>query len=241
MMEKPKSVFISYSRKDTEFAFRAANELNKIRGGVHLIVHVDYKMIGPGTHISEAITEGMRGSDYYLPLISENSNQSEWVKREISLAFDLSMKKQLTLVPMLLENVEVPLEFRGLLYIDARQSFDQGLKKLVDFFTSQIEPASTFDKLRPRGILPSCADTLGGLALGDLRFLLTTRLTLENVKVLWFDIFNARMDDEVSVQSLAQCCVELIDRSRREELVPNLITMLCRNHPRLPKFTPTQQ
>jgi hypothetical protein len=232
-MEQLKRIFISYSWKDVKVALRVSDELSKLE---NLRIWIDSQAIDAGTRISEAITESMKGSDYYLLLLSENSNQSEWVKREISLAFDLSMKKELTLVPMLLESVEVPLEFRGLLYIDARQSFEEGLRRLVDFFTSQSQLTRQFNKSRGSGFRPSCEGALGGLPLGDLRFLLTKRLTLEGVKVLWFDVFNARMEDEVSVQSLAQCCVELIDRSRREELVPNLITTLCRNHPQLPKL-----
>ena len=155
--------------------------------------------------MSDKIVEGLKGSDYYLVLLSENSSKSDWVKREISLAFDLSKNKQLALVPMLIDNTEVPLEFKGLLYVDARRSFEEGLDKLIDFFSSQIKPVFALDPGR----------------------------TIEHIKVIWFDIFQARMEDEVNIQSLAQCCVELIDRSRREELLQKLVRAVCRNHPRL--------
>ena len=236
MKEQLKTVFISYSWKDSDLAARVCEEISKLK---RFAVWIDRQAVAPGTRISEAIMQSMKGSDYYVLLLSENSSRSEWVKREISLAFDLSMEKQLTLVPMLLDSVEVPLEFRGLLYIDARTSFDAGLTKLVDFFVSQNRLTREFDKPRGRGVAPSCEGALGRLPLGDLRFLLTKRLTLENVKVLWFDVFNARMEDEVSTQSVAQGSVELIDRSRREDLIPSLITTICRNHPQLPRFIRT--
>jgi hypothetical protein len=95
--------------------------------------------------LSDKIVEGLKGSDYYLVLLSENSSKSDWVKREISLAFDLSKNKQLALVPMLIDNTEVPLEFKGLLYVDARRSFEEGLDKLIDFFSSQIKPVFALD------------------------------------------------------------------------------------------------
>src|ERR1700737_48001 len=165
-------------------------------------------------------------------LLSENSSKSDWVKREISLAFDLSKNKQLALVPMLIDNTEVPLEFKGLLYVDARRSFEEGLDKLIDFFSSQIKPVFALDPGRYFN-QKTCKPQLSGLELGDIRFLLTRRLTIEHIKVIWFDIFQARMEDEVNIQSLAQCCVELIDRSRREELLQKLVRAVCRNHPRL--------
>jgi TIR domain len=229
-MPGPKKIFISYNQKDVDQALELLHKLQKIKG---YEVWFDRHNVPVGSRIADKIHEGLGGSDYYLILISENSNKSEWVKREISLAFDLSMKKSLTLVPVLLDSAEVPLEFRGLLHIDASKDFEAGLKKLIGFFDSQTRSADSVGGVGREGRAPVCTEELGKLPLGDLRFLITNRLSMDDVAVLWFDIFHSKMTNEVEVRSLPQCCVELIDRSRREELLIALIAALCRNHPRL--------
>lgn len=229
-MTEPKKIFISYNHKDHDQAMRVLNCLKQLSPDYE--IWFDRHNIALGERLSDKIVEGLNGSDYYFVLLSENSSKSDWVKREISHAFELSKKKQLALVPMLIDNTDVPLEFEGLLYVDARSSFEDGLDKLIDFFSSQIKPVFALDPGRYLN-QKTCEPLLSGLELGDLRFLLTTRLTTENIKVIWFDIFHARMEDEVNTQSLAQCCVELIDRSRREELLQKLVMAVCRNHPRL--------
>jgi hypothetical protein len=69
------------------------------------------------------------------------------------------------------------------------------------------------------------------IALGDLRFLLSERLSLEEVEVTWFDLYNRKSYDEIQVRNVALMLVELIGRSRREGLLLNLIETLCRNYP----------
>jgi hypothetical protein len=229
-MTEPKKIFISYNHKDHDQATNVLHHLQQLSPEYE--IWFDRHNIALGEHLSDKIVDGLKGSDYYLVLLSENSSKSDWVKREISLAFELSKSKQLALVPMLIDDTEVPLEFKGLLYVDARRSFQDGLNRLVDFFSSQIKPVFALDPGRYFN-QKTCEPQLSGLELGDLRFLLTKRLTIENIKVIWFDIFNVRMEDEVNIQSLAQCCVELIDRSRREELLQKLVMAVCRNHPRL--------
>jgi hypothetical protein len=132
-----KKVFISYSTKDVTLANVVRNELT----AMSLNVWFDSYVIQPGQHISTQIAEGMNATDYVVVLISENSNQSDWVKREISLAFDLSQKKGLSIIPFLIDKAEVPLEFRGLLYIDGTKSIKVGLERLTDFFKAQASKA----------------------------------------------------------------------------------------------------
>jgi hypothetical protein len=229
-------VFVSYQMEDVRFALQINNALHK--ADLPLAVWIDYRLDEGGTHIEEATQEGITASDYYVLLLSKSSTEPEWVKREVSFSLELSERKQLTLIPVLLNGAQVPVEFEGLLYIDARQSFDDGLQKLVKFFVAQYETASDLGWPEDNWVYAlretdRCVELLRHLRLGDLRFLLSKRLTLDDVKVVWFDVFNAQMEDEVAVQSLPQSCVELLDRSRREELLPDLIGALCRNHPRL--------
>lgn len=236
--ERKKNVFISYSWQDSSIA-------DEVRKAIppQFDVWFDKERVQAGDEISRKIMEGMEASDYYVVLISENSMQSNWVKREISTAFDLADSKKLSVVPLIFDSADVPLEFRGLLYIDLRKSLSSGLQSLREFFISQ---ASAVDDIEPRHkILKShdertqkrmiCNEILREMSLGELRYLVTERLSLEDVETVWFDIFGRRMTDEVRVQNLALSSVELIDRSRRTEVLVELMDTLCRNYPYITK------
>jgi len=242
MAEHKRQVFISYSQHDQAIADRTKRALSENPFlADNLQVWIDRRFINVGDNISSSILSGLNQSDYFVLLISENSNKSAWVKREIATAFELSNKKQLSVVPILLAKTEVPFEFRGLLYIDASRSLEDGLTKLTEFFRAQL---SSIKSLEPRVMMRksvdatsawrACQDKLRELKLCDLRFELSRRLTIADVKVLWFDVFSTRMDDEVQVQNanVSLYCVELIARSWREGVIPDLVDMICRNHPR---------
>ena len=233
-----KHVFISYSWKDASAAEQVRNSIPS-----EFEVWFDKERISPGESISHAIQEGLNASDYYLLLISENSNESIWVQREIATAFELSREKKLSVVPAILQGSAVPFAFKGLLTIDFRTSFSDGLKKLRDFFQSQ---AAIIDDIEPRHLMLksdgdvvrkrlACNESLRDMSLGDLRYLVAERLSIEDVEVIWFDLFGRRMADEVQVRNLALSCVELIDRSRRTDVIVDLLDKLCRNFPYISK------
>lgn len=237
MSESKKQVFISYNHQDADVANGISDELR-----MHdLEPWLDVEKISPGDRVADRLQEGLSASDYYVLLISENSNKSQWVKRELSLAFELANRKKLAIVPLLLDNADVPLELRGLLYIDFRQSAADGLGKLHEFFRSQfsriglLEPTVTVRKSPTEAETRrrACEEYLRNLQVRELRFLLSDRLTREQVAVIWFDVFERRMSDEISAANLALCCVELLDRARREGILFALLDAICRNHPHL--------
>ena len=234
-MAEPKKIFISYNHKDKDKALPVRDRLATL--GSSYTIWFDRDVIAPGQRLADEILKGLNGADYYVILISENSNKSEWVKRELSMAFDLSKKEGLALIPFMIDDAETPLEFGGQLTINARgKDFKNGLDELVDFFKRQNEPGSRIHyDLQPGAPVPKlpCEDELGLLDLGDLRFLLTRRLTIQDVSVLWFDLFKQTMENEVAPTTLAQYWVALIAKCQREELLPKLYKLLCRNHPRL--------
>lgn len=147
-----KKVFISYSSKDKAFAQLIKNELTTTTG---VEVWLDTDKIRPGDRVSSVIQEGLTASDYFVVLISNNSNQSIWVKQEISLAFQLAGSKKLSVVPVLLPGADVPFEFTGLLYIDARTSASDGIIRLRDFFKAQNSSVSSLEK---RSLVRKSAD-----------------------------------------------------------------------------------
>ena len=235
-----KVVFISYSSADRDVALEIKNNIPD-----EFDVWLDAEKLRPGDEISPSIQQALNGSDYFTLIISEASNRSAWVRKEIATAFELANNKKLSVVPFLLKSAPVPLEFKGLLYIDARPSLASGIKTLREFF---IQQASLVSKIDPRQVLlksdsPAvrrrleCNELLRALSLGDLRHHVSERLSIEEIEVIWFDLFHRKMSDEVQVRNVALSSVELIDRSRRNDLLVDLVDTLCRNRPNLSTFT----
>jgi hypothetical protein len=232
-----RNVFISYNYQDIAVANLIRHELH----AYELEPWIDVAEILPGEPIADKITEGLSASDYYLILISENSNASPWVKRELSLAFELSDKKKLSIVPILLADVSIPLELQGLLFIDFRMSIKDGLAELSKFFKSQFTKISALDQhvVRRMGESDSeirrrsCEDYLRELELSELRYVLSEKLSREHIQVIWFDLFGRRLSDEIHVGDVTMCCVELLDRARREDVLLDLVSIVCRNHPHI--------
>jgi len=210
MAEEKKRIFISYSHKDAEVAQFVRNQL---LSATKMEVWMDHRVLVPGQPIAEAIEQGITGSDYYLLLISENSKASTWVQREIAMAFDLAQKKLISVVPLLIEKAAVPFEFQGLLYIDASKDFAPGMAELISYFSAQLTKVGTLDKrwiVRKSGddreiMQRRCQDKLRELELGDLRYELAERLSIDDIAVLWFDVFNKQMRDETNDRTVNLC------------------------------------
>jgi hypothetical protein len=96
MQERKRSkVFISYSHEDKAAA-------DRIREAITIFsdfeVWMDAAHVEPGQSISSAIVQGLKESTYYVLLISESSNKSQWVKREISVAFDIAKNNNIAVI-----------------------------------------------------------------------------------------------------------------------------------------------
>jgi len=93
-------VFISYSKQDEKLANRVVKFLKK-RG--HKI-WMDKDCIRGGDKYPEKISNGIDAADVFMPLISEKSIESEWVRKEINYA---SEKKKI-IIPVIMDGVEIP-------------------------------------------------------------------------------------------------------------------------------------
>jgi hypothetical protein len=74
--------FLSHSSKDKPFIRQLAADLT--REGI--TVWLDEQMIRVGDSITDKISQGLAESDYFLIALSDNSTQSEWVKKELNQA-----------------------------------------------------------------------------------------------------------------------------------------------------------
>jgi len=120
-------VFISYSSRDKTFVRKLANEIEK-RG---YLTWLDEKEIVAGDYLPKKIGEAIETSKVIIVVLSKNSISSRWVQYEINNALQRMIKGKVRLIPVLIDDVDLPPELNGLVYVDFRESFDNGLEKIL--------------------------------------------------------------------------------------------------------------
>jgi predicted metal-dependent hydrolase len=128
------SVFISYNHIDSDFVDKLALEL--IRNNVK--VWRDEWKISVGDSIINAIESGIKGASFLIIVISKNSNQSRWVKKELNAALIREIEdKKINILPVVIDDCEIPLFLREKKFADFRSDFNLGLKKLLSVVTKK--------------------------------------------------------------------------------------------------------
>lgn len=124
------SIFLSHSHPDKPFARKLADDLR--RAG-H-IVWIDEAEIKIGDSLIEKIRDGLDRVDYVAALLSEASIGSQWVSKELDIASNREIdENRVVVLPLLLEDIELPGFLKGKLYGDFRDedSYDETLQKLL--------------------------------------------------------------------------------------------------------------
>jgi TolB protein len=120
--------FISYSRADTAQQRKIVAELR----GRGVNVWVDTENLVPGSPAWEReIEKSIRGASGVIVLLSPESNNSEWVRREISFTEEHDKR----IFPVLIhgdENDSIPLRLSSHQRVDLRHNFSQGLDELAN-------------------------------------------------------------------------------------------------------------
>lgn len=120
--------FISYSRTDTT---QKQNIVKQLRArGINL--WVDIENLVPGTPAWEReIERAIRSAAGIIVLLSPESNNSEWVRREISFA----EQHEKQVFPVLIhgdEDDSIPLRLSNHQRVDLRRNYNNGLDELAD-------------------------------------------------------------------------------------------------------------
>ena len=126
--------FMSYSREDASLQRRIAAEL---RGrGIH--IWVDVENLIPGSPAWEReIERSIRGAAGVIVLLSPDSHDSEWVRREISFA----EQNEKRIFPVLIrgdEDDSIPLRLSNHQRVDLRQHFHQGMDGLANALNDHL-------------------------------------------------------------------------------------------------------
>src|SRR6266404_6337327 len=122
-------VFISHSSKDNEFVEKLAKHL--IQAKAH--VWVDTWELKVGDSLIQKIQDAIKTASALLVVLSKASVASEWCKRELSAGLMRELdEKRVVVLPVLVEDCEIPVFLREKMYADFRKDFKTGLKELVE-------------------------------------------------------------------------------------------------------------
>jgi hypothetical protein len=224
-------VFISHSSKDKPFVRKLVAALKKHQ----LNVWFDEQEIKVGDSIVSSISGGLKDSDYLVAVLSKASVASPWVRTELSSALMDQISNQGTAVlPVLIEDCDIPTLLRDRLYADFRHDFKAGLAKLLAVLKQEGETAAdlgastttTTTTTLPPGAVP-CTPTLAALPLGELRRRITKRMGRSEVAAIWFDLFQSKMDDDMANRPLVDCVIELLDRANKRTKLDEVIAGIC--------------
>lgn len=123
-----RDVFLSYSSQDRPFVERLAADL--VSYG--LKVWWDRWEMRVGDSLVSKIQEGIQSSSWLVVVLSPNSAESSWVKRELASAMAEEIASdQVRVLPALLDDCSLPPFLRDKLYADFRQSYEFGLEALL--------------------------------------------------------------------------------------------------------------
>ena len=116
------SVFLSYARRDSEFALKLVRDL----GSLGVAVWMDDHDVPGGTRWDEAIPDAVTGCSALLVVLSPESVKSHNVLDEVGLALDQGKR----VLPILFETCDIPFRLRRIQYIDCAREYARGLASL---------------------------------------------------------------------------------------------------------------
>jgi hypothetical protein len=114
--------FFSYSREDSEFALRLANDLRAAGSAVW----IDQLDIGPGERWDRVVQSALETCPSVLVILSPASVNSNNVLDEVSFALDQNK----TLIPVLYRECDIPFRLRRFQHVDFRGDYDHMLQEL---------------------------------------------------------------------------------------------------------------
>lgn len=125
-------IFISYSHDDKYFATRLAAQLFRHKRSVW----IDEWELNVGDSLIERIQDAIQDASALIVILSKSSIQSEWVKKELSVALIRELdEKRVIVLPVLIDDIkrsDIPPFLKDKVYADFRTDFDKGLHDLLN-------------------------------------------------------------------------------------------------------------
>ncbi|MBI5557691.1 MAG: TIR domain-containing protein [Deltaproteobacteria bacterium] len=135
---KPR-VFLSHSHSDKELVREVADRLR----ADNIEVWIDEAQLKVGDSLIQTIEHGLDLSDFIVFFISNKSLNSQWSRKELSVALtrQLSGEGGAVLLPILLEDVELPPLLRSVAYLDLRdRNIEHASRLLINTIWNRWKP-----------------------------------------------------------------------------------------------------
>lgn len=132
------SNFLSHNSADKPFVRKLAADLR--RNGFY--AWVDEAEIKLGDSLIDKIEEGIETTDFLGVVLSQNSINSEWVKREVRVALTQEIHgKKVKVLPILLEQVDIPAFLSDKKYADftLEEKYKDSLRLIIDRLAEPID------------------------------------------------------------------------------------------------------
>ena len=233
-------VFVSHSSKDKPFVETLVEQLEQ--AGVE--TWFDAQELRPGDSIVSGIEDGLSDSDYVIFVASKNSVTSPWVKAELNAAFIREIDgKGARIIPIRLDDSDLPPLLADRIYIDFQASFSDGLKRLADRLLiegSDVQISIRFGKdlglkrgtiaVHCDASLEDCKDQLSKFSLGDIENLLFHKLGLSEIRRICFRVLELSLDDFGARAPKGDLTTEFLCAVRRNGMEKRLIEVLCQEY-----------
>lgn len=122
-------VFISYSHSDKDFVDVLAAHLIKAKAHVW----VDRWELHVGDSLIARIQKAIQEASALIVVLSNASVKSEWCKKELNAGLVRELEeKRVIVLPLFLEECEIPLFLREKMYADFRTNFDDGIGQVLE-------------------------------------------------------------------------------------------------------------
>jgi hypothetical protein len=221
VMPNQPHVFISHSSADKPFVRRLVEDLKK----QDIPVWFDESDILVGDSIVQKINSALSESDYLIVVLSKASVQSAWVKNELDYALmEEKSKDSIVILPVKIDDCEIPPLLRSRLYADFSQDYATGLKALQRVFSQ--EKLHLVEKIGTVKQLTNCEQSLAALSEAELRRRLK-RMSRDELAVVWYDLFVSRMKDDMDGRTHSECLLELLLRAGSRNKTAELIRSVC--------------
>ncbi len=119
-------IFISYSSEDREFADKIAQDLKK--NGYNTFYD---KEILPGEEWENRLNHELQKAKNLIVILSPNYTRSQWTQQELEAAALSESKGQIKIIPILIEDTEIPLFLKSKLYADFRHDYSDALNTVI--------------------------------------------------------------------------------------------------------------
>jgi hypothetical protein len=208
-----KRIFISYSHEDAAVADRIVTLLDT----AGMAPWIDRREIRPGESIPERMSEGLTAASYVVLLHSQASAQSRWVTREWMSTLAAA---DTVIVPIVLDDTEVPRLLQDILYIDCRSGLERGLEQLIAFFRNERQ-----SPIRTRG---ASGAPLAGLTRRQLRLVAVRCMNESALRNFCFDA--DILSTELTGSSVQERLVSLLHNAATQGLLSKFSEWLHAEH-----------